>query len=342
MKQDSEQIAKKIISVIQKYNSFLEDFTSGLLIDTMNGAPYDPASDIKQETEEEDAKYYVNKYIDELQRSSLKDNYYFFDCPFDVYMHHYPNRKTEFLENHIDIDESDFIKAELESRMDFKNERILSLDFDTVHYNRFLNYNRSIVASENKKIEFLESELQPLGWDAYVIEDENKIPSHYYFEKNQNYNSPFKDIIKLVSGVRRDLAKNTPTKEKEEIKDGENTIETTSSKTEIKETSNQFKLKRHKKIFTSEKGEEVFKRVMDLLNAVDDKGRFKRGSKAKANAIFSNEEFAEKYLIYDSKEQDFINYLIQEFKISETTNKLSDPEKHINKASSFINGLIKE
>lgn len=342
MMEDSKQIAQKIINVIKKYNSFLEDFTSGLFIDTMNGAPYDPASDIKKETEKEDAKYYVNKYINELQRSSLKDNYNFFDCPFDVYMYHYPKRKAEFLENHIDVDESDFIKAELESRIDFKNERILSEGLDTVHYNRFLDYNRSLIASENKKIEFLESELQPLGWNAYVIEDEDKVPSHYYFEKNQNYNSPFKEILKLVSGVTRDLAKSTPNKEKEEIKDEEDTIETTSSKTEIKETSNQFKLKRHKKIFTSEKGEEIFKRVMDLLNAFDKEEKFKRGSIAKANAIFKNKEFAEKLLVYDSNEKDFINYLIEEFGISKSTKKLSKGTIHEEKASSFINELIKE
>lgn len=341
MKEKSKKIAQKIISVIQKYNSFYEDYTSALFMETMYGAPYDPAYDIKQETEEEDTKYYVNKYIDELQRSSLNDKFYFFDCPFDVYLHHYPKRKAEFLESHIDVNESDFIKAELESRIDLKNERILSIDLEMAYYHRFLNYNRSLIASENKKIEFLESNLEPLGWDAYVIESEDKVPSHYHFEKNQNYGSPFKDIVKVVSKERGDIVQNkSAIKEKEETKGEENINDI--SKTKIDEPLISHKTKRHKKIFISVKGEEIFKRVMDLLNAFDDKGNFKWGSKAKANAIFSNKKFAEKYLVYDSSEQDFINYLIKEFSISKSTKKLSIGTFHEEKASSFINELMKE
>lgn len=339
--EESKQITQKIISVIKKYNSFLEDFTSELFIETMNGAPYDPAYDIKQETEEEDTKYYVNKYIDELQRSSFKDKFYFFDCPFDVYLHHYPIRIAKFLESHIDVDESDFIKAELESRLDLKNGRILSIDFEKAYYHRFLNSNRSLIASENKKIEFLESNLEPLGWDAYVMEDEDKVPSHYHFEKNQYYGSPFKDIIKVVSKARRDIAQNkSAIKEKEETK-GQESINDM-SKTKIDEPKVSHKTERHKKIFTSEKGEEIFKRVLDLLNALDDKGRFKWGSLAKANAIFKDKNFKDKYLVYDSSEKDFINYLIEEFDISKSTIKLSDETFHIDKASSFINELLKE
>jgi len=187
MKTKSEKIVDEILEKIKAYNELIENIEQELRIDVMNGAPYDPAIDIKKDYEELEIKSFVNDKIKELQKSSLKENYYFFDCSFEVYKNHYHKRKIKFIANNIDVDEADFIKEELSSRINKNRGRRLKPDLNDISYHNFIDYNISIIKPEEKKIEFLINELSFLGWDAYLIDDEGCEPSHYYFEKNSNY-----------------------------------------------------------------------------------------------------------------------------------------------------------
>jgi hypothetical protein len=189
MKTKSKEIVDEILEKIKAYNKLVENIEEKLRIEVMNGAPYDPAIDIKKDYEELEIKSFVNEKIKELQKASLKESYYFFDCSFKVYKSHFHKRKIKFIASNIDVDEADFIKEELSSRINKKKGRRLKPLLTDISYHYFIYYNISFTKPEEKKNEFLEKKLELLGWDTYLIDDEDGEPSHYYFEKNSFYSS---------------------------------------------------------------------------------------------------------------------------------------------------------
>ncbi|MGO2357346.1 MAG: hypothetical protein ACTH6S_03950 [Mesonia sp.] len=133
----------------------------------------------------------ITETIQDLQKKSISENYYFFDCAFEVYKNHYEARKKEFLENHVDVNEADFLKEELLDRIQGGNNRVLFVEEKTVFYDNFIESEKKLFNSERKKVEFLLHKLELLGWDAVYIFDKDNMPLTYQFEKNNNYQSPF-------------------------------------------------------------------------------------------------------------------------------------------------------
>lgn len=139
----------------------------------------------------------VTEAIENLQKLSVRENYYFFDCAFKVYENHYEKRKEEYLEDHIDVNEADFIKQELTSRMEPRMNRKLKWGRGTYFYDQFIHSDNKLYNSELKKREFLVYKLELLGWDAYLMDDEDGVPSYYRFEKNNKYVNPFESFIEV-------------------------------------------------------------------------------------------------------------------------------------------------
>lgn len=198
MKTKSEEIVDEILEKIKAYKELIENIEQELRIDVMNGAPHDLAIDLKKDYEELEIKSFVNDKIKNLQKISLKENYYFFDSSFEVYKNHYQKRKIKFIAKNTDVDEADFIKEELSARLNKNKGRRLKPQLTDISYHYFIYHNISFIKPEEKKIEFLENKLELLGWDAYLIDDEDGKPSHYYFEKNSLYSSRKEEETELV------------------------------------------------------------------------------------------------------------------------------------------------
>lgn len=136
----------------------------------------------------------VTEAIENLQKISVKENYYFFDCAFKVYENHYKTRKEGFIKDHIDVNEADFIKEELISRLDARMNRRLKWGRGNYFYNQFIHSDNKLYSSELKKREFLSYKLELLGWDALLVNDEDGA-SYYRFEKNNNYQPSFQSNV---------------------------------------------------------------------------------------------------------------------------------------------------
>ena len=134
-----------------------------------------------------------------IYRKSKKENFYFFDCPFEVYINHFDPRKIKFLEGHIDAEESHFIQQEIDHleqpakhktikiKYRFINKYLLdnggeSIDFSrfkdpdysynsviyfneksvTINYSKLISSNTTWQYSYQKKLDFLNIRLQEI------------------------------------------------------------------------------------------------------------------------------------------------------------------------------------
>ena len=134
-----------------------------------------------------------------IYRKSKKENFYFFDCPFEVYINHFDPRKLKFLESHIDAEESHFIQQEIDHleqpakhktikiKYRFINKYLLdnggsSIDFYvfkdstysynsviyfneksvTINYSKLISSNSTWQYSYQKKLEYLNNRLQEI------------------------------------------------------------------------------------------------------------------------------------------------------------------------------------
>jgi hypothetical protein len=72
-----------------------------------------------------------------IHQKSIKENFYFFDCPSQVYTNHYENRKQIFLKKYIDSTEIDFIESELHNLQQPKQHQMLRINYKCI--NKFLS-----------------------------------------------------------------------------------------------------------------------------------------------------------------------------------------------------------
>jgi len=86
-----------------------------------------------------------------FHKKSIQENFYFFDCPFEVYKNHYINRKDKFLKKLIDSDETDFINSELQSLKNSSKNKIVTIKYSCI--NKFLTKNnKQIINFQNLKM----------------------------------------------------------------------------------------------------------------------------------------------------------------------------------------------
>jgi hypothetical protein len=94
--------------------------------------------------------------LKKLYRKSIKDNFYFFDCPLDVYKDTFDTRFTEFKKINIDADKVDFMKSEFKKLYQANSNRIM----ETVNYHAFSTGIESFNISIKKKRDYLKKELK--------------------------------------------------------------------------------------------------------------------------------------------------------------------------------------
>ncbi len=131
--------------------------------------------DIKKkfdDLKEKKASFYFD--IDDIYKLSIENNYFYFDCPLQVYQNHFDNRFLEFKENSIDADLLDFIKYEIEVFNNPEPNRILKevpVNFisATVNYSDLFSANfNNYEISFNKKINFLSEKAKQFGYKVSI------------------------------------------------------------------------------------------------------------------------------------------------------------------------------
>jgi len=107
----------------------------------------------------------------DLFKLSGKHNYFFPDCPKDVYVYHFEVRYNEFLDEYTDVSKFDFLKQELELFYNLKKHRFLyGVSSEEVDYSQYIQGISHFDFSLKAKIKFLEEELEEIGY-SYSYED---------------------------------------------------------------------------------------------------------------------------------------------------------------------------
>ncbi len=109
----------------------------------------------------------IDGLFNDLYKQSIKDSFYFFDCPLKTYKKIYKNRLDKFLENYIDADEKDFIEEELIQISQPDKYRFIYYNNSKVSYKYFVKDEQKFKITIQKKKDFLYERANQLGW--YVI-----------------------------------------------------------------------------------------------------------------------------------------------------------------------------
>lgn len=281
-----KKVIAEISNVIDDYNTFI-DYSSKADEDLVVKAVLDKA------------KASVTQKLGTLQKLSLTEDYYFFDCPFEVYKKNYENNVATYIAKHVDLDESDFIKNELKSRLERRKNRILKPD--NIHYDYFVERDcRFLIKSEEKKVHFLRTKLNKLGWDSKI--SWNKSSKRY--------------IIKW-----------------KRIENIDEVIDLDTNKTTLINDSKEKEYPKH--IFLSYKAYDYYIDCMQFLDAIDENNKIYKVFSAKANAVYRNKFFKENIFKPSLTLKDYIDFLVEEFDFK-ITSKLSIPLKHEHSVDNFI------
>ncbi len=181
-------------------------------IDRLVNGEFLNAEIVKKISDSYEMRFHKLKHTSEVllryfYRKSKKENFYFFDCPFEVYHNHFEPRKIKFMENNIDAEEYHFVQQEIDHlgqpakhktikiKYRFINKYLLdngnnSIDFSrfkdpeysynsviyfneksvTINYSKLISSNTTWQYSYQKKLEFLNTRL------LQIIDEKKVIP----------------------------------------------------------------------------------------------------------------------------------------------------------------------
>lgn len=148
----------------------------------------------------------INSLINELYYSSAEDNFYWFDCPLQVYIENletnFKKYKKEFLDDNIE----DFLKEEVSKFSNFNKHRNLNYKNEKVDYSSFIGFsNKVFEKSRGKKLKFLNEKLKEKNihidtFDSYKIRGETTlVPKYDYKEPKAENSLPIPPKSNLVS-----------------------------------------------------------------------------------------------------------------------------------------------
>lgn len=112
--------------------------------------------------------------IGRLYKTSLNLNYYYFDCPSQVYLNHIEEREKIYFDENIEADEKDFLLNEIQY---FNNPEVnRSLDFgnfDCYSYGKYIDYEERFKITIRKKLEYLSQRLEKYNLTVDIQEETN-------------------------------------------------------------------------------------------------------------------------------------------------------------------------
>ena len=172
-----KKFINKLIKNISDYQSLvskLNDIEEKNILSNEFNEKYESLKNKIEDLSELKASFFFD--IDDIYKLSIENNYFYFDCPLQVYQNHFDNRFLEFKENSIDADLLDFIKYEIEIFNNPEQNRILKkipVNFmsSTVNYSDLFSANfNNYEISFNKKINFLSEKAKQFGYKVSIEE----------------------------------------------------------------------------------------------------------------------------------------------------------------------------
>ncbi len=145
--------------------------------------------ELKYEFQIDTIKDEIKQLVSDLYGQSKKDNYYYFDCPSEVYINYFEKRKEEYLIEVPEANESEFLLSEIKYFSEPYNNRIIkgNAEYD---YNDYIEYTDRYRISLKRKLEFLAKKLKPYGYAIKYKEGEALID-----ETNGNYRGWGTEIV---------------------------------------------------------------------------------------------------------------------------------------------------
>lgn len=128
----------------------------------------------------EEKKVQFEQQIIQLYDASIIDNFYFLDCPFQVYKNTYAKRFSELKNKFPDTDEIYFLKSELKNLVEPNRETLKENISNFRDYCKNDFYNSSFYS----KISFIRGKLTQFGWSVTIKPEIFGIPeTPIYFSK---------------------------------------------------------------------------------------------------------------------------------------------------------------
>ena len=145
----------------------------------------------------------IEQLIMQLYDTSIIDNFYYLDCPVEVYINTYKKRLKEVSENVKGITEVFFLKSELEDLVEpeYKFSKVNLSEFRKYCRNTFYN------SSFNSKIEFIRNKLLDLGHVVNITPEIYQIPEYSNYRSYNTSNVDYKydpSFIKKIVVVSKE------------------------------------------------------------------------------------------------------------------------------------------
>ncbi|UFH46905.1 hypothetical protein LNP27_02405 [Flavobacterium galactosidilyticum] len=102
----------------------------------------------------------IASLLESLFRNSIKDDYYFFDCPLAVYKNSFKVRFEKFVELNLDAERADFIQSEIRKLYDPEENRVIITECYHIYSEGLASFKISL----DKKLSYLKEELNKEGF----------------------------------------------------------------------------------------------------------------------------------------------------------------------------------
>ncbi len=145
--------------------------------------------ELKFEYEIDFTKDKIKEFISDLYNQSKEDNYFYFDCPSDVYINHFEDRKKNYLDEVPEANEFEFLLSEVKYFSEPYDNRVI-IGKSRYNYNEYVDYSDRYRITLKRKIEFLSKKLEHFGYILITNEETSLID-----ESTGNYKGWGTEII---------------------------------------------------------------------------------------------------------------------------------------------------
>ncbi len=134
-------------------------------------------------------------------RKSKKENFYFFDCPFEVYINHYDLRKTKFIENNIDAEEIHFVQKEIGCLNEPTKHKTIKIKYRCV--------NKHLLERGNKTIDFSGFKDPSYSYNSVIYFNEKSVTINYskLISSNATWQYSYQKKLEFLNSRLKEIKK---------------------------------------------------------------------------------------------------------------------------------------
>lgn len=198
------ELVNRLIDDIIDYQKLFKDYKLAQDLFSNDSSNWDYLNKHEKKIKDSDYKKDEITYkIDSLYKESLNYNYYYYDCPLQVYINHFESRFSEFKGYYLDGELLDFLKREInifnnpEKHKDLQKipEDASNGFLPLVNYSEFkFKNNAKYEISKSKKIEYLSEKLKQFGLKVEFHQPDPIYDSFYNIETKIE---PYYEIVQI-------------------------------------------------------------------------------------------------------------------------------------------------